>query len=146
MTPREDCFRAIAVSQSELLLAGIASILRGRDIRLVAAVRELDAAVEQLCRDPAQLLVFAPVEEELGYLCSGLRQLPGRGRALALLSPPAFRIQSAMLRAQANVVCLPLDADAASLDAALRRLTRTDCPVLSRHHLLEGSGGKREKP
>lgn len=138
---RPDPYRAIAVSKSDLLLAGIRSMLRGSRVRVVAAMRELRTAVEQVFRDAAQLLVIAPVEEDLEDLCSGLRPLVGRGRALVLLSPPAFRIQSGVMQAQAHVVCLPLDVDAASLDATVCRLMRADRSTLSRRELLEGSGG-----
>jgi DNA-binding NarL/FixJ family response regulator len=114
--------RAIVLSGSELLRAGLVTLGTATGLEIVDGLDSPDALDEAVRTKSAHVVLAAPVSTDSDACYAALRRLPDECRALVLLGVPGFRLRAEVVRRRHGLMCLPLDADASMLCAALREL------------------------
>jgi DNA-binding NarL/FixJ family response regulator len=114
--------RAIVISGSELLRAGLVTLGSSAGLEIAEEVESSDAIAGAVRRTGADVVLAAPVTSDSEACYLALRRLPDDTRALVLLGVPGFRIRAETVRRRHGLMTLPLDADATMLSAALRDL------------------------
>jgi DNA-binding NarL/FixJ family response regulator len=118
--------RAIVMSDSPVMRAGVRALLPERSVDVVA---ELDGwrALDVRVRDTsAQLVVAAPVDGGDERLFRALDALPPGCGSIVLLAVPGFRIQADAVARRYDVVCLPLNVEREDLHACIRGVLMRD--------------------
>jgi DNA-binding CsgD family transcriptional regulator len=114
--------RAIVLSGSELLRAGLVTLGSSTGLEIVDEVDAPDALEDAVRRKTPHVVLAAPVSSDSDACYHALRHLPGDTRALVLLGVPGFLMRADVVRRRHGLMCLPLDADAGMLCAALSEL------------------------
>ncbi len=134
--------RAIVLSDSALLRAGVRALLPERGLRVIA---ELDAPrrlPDAVAATAAQLVVAVPSDGGDERLFRTLADLPAGCAAIVLLAVPGFRIQASTLTSQYSLVCLPLNVNRKELAACVREaLVRDERDDLAVEELCAGPHG-----
>jgi DNA-binding NarL/FixJ family response regulator len=134
--------RAIVLSDSALLRAGVRALLPERGLRVVAELespRRLRDAVDAAA---AQLVVAAPADGGDERLFRTLADLPASCAAIVLLAVPGFRIQASTITGRYHLVCLPLNVNRNELVACIREaLVREERGELTTEELCSGPHG-----
>jgi DNA-binding NarL/FixJ family response regulator len=134
--------RAIVISGSDLLRAGLVTVGTSAGLEIAEEVESSDAVAGAVERTGADVVLAAPVSTDSEACYLALRRLPQDCRALVLLGVPGFRIRAETVRRRHGLRCLPLDADATMLSAALRELfDERRRSALTIEELCVGPGG-----
>jgi DNA-binding NarL/FixJ family response regulator len=133
---------AIVISGSELLRAGLVTLGSSAGLEVVEELDSVDRIVDAAHRTGADVVLAAPVSSDSEACYGALRHLPDDCRALVFLGVPGFRITADTVRRRHGLTCLPLDADATKVSAALRELFgERQRSSLSIEELCAGPGG-----
>jgi two-component system, NarL family, response regulator YdfI len=114
--------RAIVLSGSELLRAGLVTLGSATGLEIVGELESPDALDDEVRATTPDVVLAAPVSSDSDACYHALRRLPDECKALVLLGVPGFRIRAEVVRRRHGLTCLPVDADASMLCAALREL------------------------
>jgi DNA-binding NarL/FixJ family response regulator len=133
--------RAVLVSDSPLLRAGLHALMPERGIEVVAEVSELARLKETVSRNSAQLVIAAPSDGGDDELFQLLDELRPSTAAIVLLAVPGFRIRANAVSTRFDVVCMPLNAGREELHRCIREALFGDCPEPSVQELCAGTGG-----
>jgi DNA-binding NarL/FixJ family response regulator len=119
--------RAIVLSDSPLMRAGVRALLPQRSVQVVAELDGWRPLGERVRATSAQLVVAAPVDGGDERLFRALDRLPPGCGSIVLLAVPGFRIQAdAVARRFQDVVCLPLNVEPEELHACIRGVLMRD--------------------
>jgi DNA-binding NarL/FixJ family response regulator len=118
--------RAIVLSDSALLRAGVRALLPERGLRVIAELESPRRLPDAVRATAAQLVVAAPADGGDEGLFATLASLPAGCAAIVLLAVPGFRIQASTITGQYNLVCLPLNVNRDELAACVRRALMSD--------------------
>ena len=119
--------RAIVLSDSPVMRAGVRAMLPQRSLQVVAELDGWRALEERVRKTSAQLVVAAPVDGGDERLFRTLDRLPPGCGSIVLLAVPGFRIQAdAVARRFQDVVCLPLNVGPEELHACIRGVLMRD--------------------
>jgi DNA-binding NarL/FixJ family response regulator len=133
---------AIVISGSELLRAGLVTLGSSAGLEVVEELDSVDRIVDAAHRTAADVVLAAPVSSDSEVCFRALRHLPDDCRGLVFLGVPGFRIKAETVRRRHGLTCLPLDADATMLSAALRELFgERQRSSLTIEELCAGPGG-----
>ena len=113
--------RAILLSDSPVMRAGLRSMMPNRGVQVVAELDRWERLLDRARTTAAQIVVAAPVESAADDLFRTLDALPRGCAAVVLLAVPGFRIQAHALTSRYDVVCLPLNVERDELHAGLRK-------------------------
>ena len=119
-------WRAVVLSDSSLIRAGLLAMLPSCGVRVAAAVHHPELLEEAVHASSAQLAVAAPGDGGDDVLFDTLAGLPQGCVALVLLATPGFRIQASTISRRFDLVCLPLSADCDELKRGIRQALRHD--------------------
>jgi DNA-binding NarL/FixJ family response regulator len=134
--------RAIVLSDSALLRAGVRALLPERGLRVVAELESPRRLRDAVRAAAAQLVVSAPADGGDERLFRTLADLPASCASIVLLAVPGFRIQASTITSQYNLVCLPLNVDRQELVACIREaLLRDERDELTVQELCAGPHG-----
>jgi DNA-binding NarL/FixJ family response regulator len=134
--------RAIVLSDSALLRAGVRALLPERGLRVVAELESPRRLRNAVGATAAQLVVAAPADGGDERLFRTMADLPASCAAIVLLAVPGFRIQASTITSQYNLVCLPLNVDRQELVACIRAaLMREERSELTTEELCSGPHG-----
>jgi DNA-binding NarL/FixJ family response regulator len=133
---------AIVLSGSELLRAGLVTLGSATGLEIVAELEAPDALDDEVRATAADVVLAAPVSSDSDACYHALRRLPEECKALVMLGVPGFRIRAEVVRRRHGLTCLPVDADADMLCAALRELfDEGEGRALTIEQVCAGPGG-----
>jgi DNA-binding NarL/FixJ family response regulator len=118
--------RAIVLSDSPVMRAGVRALLPERSVQVVAELSGWPGLDERVRATSAQLVVAAPADGGDERLFRALDALPPGCGAIVLLAVPGFRIQAEAVARRFDVVCLPLNVDRDELHACIRGVLMRD--------------------
>jgi NarL family two-component system response regulator LiaR len=134
--------RAIVLSDSALLRAGVRALLPERGLRVIAELDSPRRLQDAVSATAAQLVVAAPADGGDERLFRALAEVPASCAAIVLLAVPGFRIQASTITGQYNLVCLPLNVDRDELAACVREaLVRDERSDLTVEEICSGPHG-----
>ena len=134
--------RAIVLSDSPVLRAGVRALLPERSVQVVAELDRSRALEERVRVTSAQLVVAAPVDGGDERLFRVLDRLPAGCASIVLLAVPGFRIQADAVARRFDVVCLPLNVEREELHSCIRGvLMRDEDDEVSVEELCTGVNG-----
>jgi DNA-binding NarL/FixJ family response regulator len=118
--------RAIVLSDSPVMRAGVRALLPERSVQVVAELDRWRVLEERVRKTSAQLVVAAPVDGGDERLFHTLDRLPPGCASIVLLAVPGFRIQADAVARRFDVVCLPLNVARDDLHACIRGVLMRD--------------------
>jgi DNA-binding NarL/FixJ family response regulator len=133
--------RAIIMSESPLMRAGLRWLMHDRGVQVVAGLDRWEGLIVRARATAVQLVVAAPVASATEALFRALDDLPPGCAAVVLLAVPGFRIQARAVMSRYEVVCLPLDVGRDELHSGMRRALQGNGSNLSLEELTTGPHG-----
>jgi DNA-binding NarL/FixJ family response regulator len=133
--------RAVLVSDSPVLMAGMRSLMPERGVQVVAELDGGERVLESVGTNSAQFVIAAPADGGNEELFGVLEALPANCTAIVLLAVPGFRIQANALSNRFDVVCLPLNVGRDAFHAGINEALRGDDAPISVEELCSGVSG-----